>query len=276
MSDIGSMPPKSFAPPQHPPPNWEAPWSPSSIGGNAKLNIWKSAGLRMMSMSVACCGGECVCCGWFVLINDGWSLKPGGNMPFGCHPRGKYSFVVPLCPLIMLCVGENCGPLPLLLLIICPNSVAMWFMVALLYGWSMHSTQLHVGPHSQTWSAGVPPLDTGLNFMTGKSGGGWNCCIGVKGADDIDSVLMWPLVMGGCVGVTDPDLTAGPPPPPPPPPPQQEDAGIAGAGAGTGTGIIDAELTGCEQHDAAAGTEQHPPGADTGAGTSRSTGSVVT
>lgn len=34
--------------------------------------------------------------------------------------------------------------------IMCPNSEAMWFIVAVLYGWSIQRTQLQVGPQLQT------------------------------------------------------------------------------------------------------------------------------
>lgn len=60
--------------------------------------------------------------------------------------------------------GENCpAPGPGGFDIIWPNSSAMWFMVALLYGCSMQSTQLHDGPQLQTCSAGadVTPLAWG-------------------------------------------------------------------------------------------------------------------
>lgn len=136
-------------------------------------------------------------------------------MPF--HPCHDRSGLLPLRPWAL--PGENCcAPLD----IIWPNSAAIWFIVALLYGWSIHSTQLQVGPQLQVWSAAAP---LGLNFITGKSGGGWNCWIGVKGAALIDSVLMWPLL-----SVSFSDFT---------PPPQQEDT-AAGADAATGNGGIGA------------------------------------
>lgn len=95
----------------------------------------------------------------------------------------------------------------------------------------------------------------------------------MKGAALIDSVLMWPL-LGVSLSVFMP-------------PPQQEDTAAAGVGAATGTGCMGAGwFDPPEQHDppidegagtgadAAAGPEQQEPGA--AAGTSRSTGSVVT
>lgn len=91
------------------------------------------------------------------------SLKLGGIIPpLASQPGGKKSCLVPLVPLL----GENGA----LLDIICPNSVAIWCIVALLYGWSIHNTQLQAGPHSHVWSAGFDPGL--LNFMAEKSGGG--------------------------------------------------------------------------------------------------------
>lgn len=104
--------------------------------------------------------------------------------------------------------------------------------------------------------------------MTGKSGRGWNCWMGVKGAEVIGSVLVSPLV-----GVAVPDLAGLPPP-------QQEELDGARISAGLGAGAAGSAPP--EQHEPAAGfgactgagAEQHELGA--GADASRSAGSVVT
>lgn len=218
-------------------------------------------------------------------------MNPGGIMPFQpCHDIS--GLVGDVAPPLLRCDGcdggENCAAAGFD--IIWPNSEAMWFIVAVLYGWSMQSTQLHDGPQLHTWSPlGVVTLpfplvcvwvwlcaEIGLNFITGKSGGGWNCCRGVKGADALDSHLTWPLV-----GVTVPESS-------PPPPQHEEEAGGGGAEVGAATGSCGVSEMLCfvpsEQHDPAVGAAGVCTGAGGGAQhelgaagrPSKSTGSVVT
>lgn len=120
------------------------------------------------------------------------------------------------------------------------------------------------------------PLAIGLsNLRSEKSGGDVNCCIGVKGADDIDPELLWcPFVMTDGVVVPGSVLMTSEP--------EQQEL-VVGAGAGITTFCVDKEVLGPEQHDAvtaatgggagAAGAQQE---GGASAGTLISTGSVVT